>query len=333
VTASTAALLDVRHLSTWFFSGSRVVRAVDDVSFTIQPGEIVGLIGESGCGKTATARSLVRLIPSPPGRIVEGEVLFDDTDVLSLSDDALRALRGAQVGFVFQDPSSSLNPVHTIGDQIRETVRLHLHLSATAATDRAIDLLARVGIPNPRDRLGAYPHEFSGGMRQRVMIAIALACNPRLLIADEPTTALDVTIQAQILELIGGLSRETGTAVLLITHNLGIAASMCDRINVMYAGQIVECASTNDLFADPAMPYTRGLLEAVPTVRLPRPPRLASIDGAPPDLGQAFAGCRFVERCAHRRTQCAEQPPDLSERPGLAHQARCFGTQPGGWLT
>jgi oligopeptide transport system ATP-binding protein len=325
------ALLEVRHLSTHIASDGGVVRAVDDVSLTIGAGETLGLVGESGCGKTMTARSIVRLLPTG-GRIVAGQVLFEGTDLAAMEPTALRRLRGHRIGVVFQDPSTSLNPVHTIGDQITEPMRLHLGLSRSAATDRATELLERVGIPRPRQRLRDYPHQLSGGMRQRVMIAIAVSCEPRLLIADEPTTALDVTIQAQILELIRELSSASGTAVLLITHDLGIAAGMCDRIDVMYAGRMVETAGLDDLFERPRMPYTWGLLDALPRLGLARGERLTTIEGGPPDLAGELAGCRFAARCRWAREVCRTTEPELTQR-GVGHAARCHATDVGGWVS
>ena len=250
-------LLEVKNLSTHFFTADGVVHAVDDVSFELDYGETLGLVGESGCGKSVTALSLTRLIPNPPGRIVSGEIIFDGVNIMKLSSEEMRLLRGKRIGFIFQDPMTSLNPTLTVGYQIAESARLHLGLSRKAADDRAAELLSKVGIPRARDRMADYPHQFSGGMRQRVMIAIALACDPMLLLADEPTTALDVTIQAQILDLIRSLSEEFGTAVILITHDLGIAAGMCNRVNVMYAGRIVETGWSTTSSSIPACP-TRG---------------------------------------------------------------------------
>ncbi len=327
----TTPLLDVRGLSTQLDSDTGVVRAVDGVSLTIDPGQTLGLVGESGCGKSMTARSIVRLLPSG-GRTVAGQVLFEGRDLLTLDAGAMRAMRGHHIGVIFQDPSTSLNPVHPIGNQIAEPLRLHLGLSARAARDRVVELLSRVGIPRPQQRISDYPHQLSGGMRQRVMIAIAVACEPRLLIADEPTTALDVTIQAQILELIAGLSSETGTAVLLITHDLGIAAGMCDRIDVMYAGRMVETGSLDDLFYRPRMPYTWGLLDALPQLGMDRHTRLATIEGGPPDLSAVMAGCRFADRCAWTRDLCRSTEPLLTARSDAGHLARCHGTDAGGWI-
>ncbi|GAA2389833.1 ABC transporter ATP-binding protein [Dactylosporangium salmoneum] len=322
------ALLHVHRLSTEVGSGPAPVRAVQDVSFSIEAGQTLGLVGESGCGKTMTARSIASLLPAD-ARVTGGEIIFDGQNLLALPEAGMRDIRGHRIGFVFQDPSTSLNPVYTIGMQVAEPLRQHLGLSRRNARERATELLARVGIPSPRLRLDDYPHQLSGGMRQRVMIAIALSCTPRLLIADEPTTALDVTIQAQILELIQELSSETGTAVLLITHNLGIAAGICDRIAVMYAGQIVETGAVDNLFYTPKMPYSWGLLDALPT--LSDDERLVPIEGGPPDLGTAIEGCHFAPRCRHVRPVCRQSEPALSRR-GTGHDARCHATEPEGWL-
>jgi oligopeptide transport system ATP-binding protein len=325
-------LLVVRNLSTHFFTPDGVVRAVDDVSFELGHGETLALVGESGCGKSVTALSLTRLVPDPPGRIVAGEVFFDGVDVLKLRSDTMRRLRGKEIGFIFQDPATSLNPTLTIGFQIAEPIRQHLGLSLGAANDRVVELLAKVGIPRPKDRLQDYPHQFSGGMRQRVMIAIALACDPKLLLADEPTTALDVTIQAQILELISKLSDEFRTAVLLITHDLGIAAGMCDRVNVMYAGRIVETGTVDQMFDEPGMPYTWGLLDSLPRLDDVRGDRLRTIEGLPPLLINLPDACRFNPRCNYARDVCRESEPQLTRRRGEGHEARCWATQPGGWI-
>jgi oligopeptide transport system ATP-binding protein len=325
-------LLEVRNLSTHFFTPEGEVHAVDDVSFVLGYGETLGLVGESGCGKSVTALSVTRLVPDPPGKIVAGEVIFDGINLLNLSGEAMRAIRGKDIGFIFQDPLTSLNPTLTIGYQIAEPIREHLKLSGKAANERVAELLSKVGIPRPKDRLGDYPHQFSGGMRQRVMIAIALACDPKLLLADEPTTALDVTIQAQILELINRLSEELGVAVLLITHDLGIAAGMCRRVNVMYGGRIVESASVDTLFEHPQMPYTWGLLDSLPRLDDVRGDRLRTIEGLPPLLINVPDACRFNPRCAYSREVCLEKEPDLLERPEPGHVARCWGTEPGGWL-
>jgi oligopeptide transport system ATP-binding protein len=329
--AKAENLLEVRNLSTHFFTPDGVVRAVDDVNFELGYGETVGLVGESGCGKSVTALSIARLVPDPPGKIVSGEITFEGRDVLKLPADQMRRLRGKDIGFIFQDPVTSLNPTLTIGYQIAEPIRQHLGLSPRASTERVVELLAKVGIPRPKDRLNDYPHQFSGGMRQRVMIAIALSCDPKLLLADEPTTALDVTIQAQILELIQRLSEEFRTAVLLITHDLGIAAGMCDRINVMYAGRMVESGSVDNLFENPRMPYSWGLLDSLPRLDDVRGDRLRTIEGLPPLLINVPDACRFNPRCAYSRDVCSDKEPEFSERePG--HLARCWGTQPDGWL-
>jgi oligopeptide transport system ATP-binding protein len=329
--AKAEHLLEVRNLSTHFFTPDGVVHAVDDVSFTLGYGETLGLVGESGCGKTVTALSISRLVPDPPGKIVAGQILFEGQDIVTLPSDAMRRLRGKDIGFIFQDPVTSLNPTLTIGYQIAESIRQHLNLPNRAAKDRVIELLSKVGIPRPKDRYGDYPHQFSGGMRQRVMIAIALSCDPKLLLADEPTTALDVTIQAQILELIQRLSDEFKTAVLLITHDLGIAAGMCDRINVMYAGRIVETGSVDQLFENPRMPYSWGLLDSLPRLDDIRGSRLRTIEGLPPLLINVPDTCRFNPRCVYARDLCREKEPELTLR-GETHEARCWGTQPDGWI-
>jgi oligopeptide transport system ATP-binding protein len=325
-------LLEVRDLSTQFYTKDGIVHAVDGVSFELDYGETLGLVGESGCGKSVTALSLTRLVPDPPGKIVSGEIIFDGVNVMKLSNEEMRLLRGKRIGFIFQDPMTSLNPTLTVGFQISESARLHLGLSQRAADDRAAELLAKVGIPRARDRMKDYPHQFSGGMRQRVMIAIALACDPMLLLADEPTTALDVTIQAQILELIRSLSEEFGTAVILITHDLGIAAGMCHRVNVMYAGQIVETGLVDDLFDNPRMPYAWGLLDSLPRLDEQRGARLRTIEGMPPDLLHTGGECRFSPRCPYVRDVCRSAEPELSPREEELHSARCFGTEPGGWI-
>jgi oligopeptide transport system ATP-binding protein len=325
-------LLEVRDLSTHFFTPDGVVQAVDDVSFDVGYGETLGLVGESGCGKSVTALSIARLVPDPPGKIVRGSILFDGIDVLKLSTEDMRKLRGKEIGFIFQDPLTSLNPTLTIGYQIGEAVREHLGLSDKATKDRIVELLSKVGIPRAQDRLNDYPFQFSGGMRQRVMIAIALSCDPKLILADEPTTALDVTIQAQILELIQKLSQEFGTAVLLITHDLGIAAGMCDRVNVMYAGRIVETGSVDELFEEPRMPYAWGLLDSLPRIDDVRGDRLRTIEGMPPILISPADACRFNPRCVYARDICRSKEPALTSRGGTGHQARCWATEQEGWI-
>ena len=327
------ALLQVRGLSTHFFTPDGVIQAVDDVSFDVGFGETLGLVGESGCGKSVSALSIARLVPDQPGKIVAGEILFDGIDMLKLSNEDMRKLRGKEIGFIFQDPLTSLNPTLTIGFQIAETVREHLGLSQKAAADRVVELLEKVGIPRAKDRLNDYPFQFSGGMRQRVMIAIALSCDPKLLLADEPTTALDVTIQAQILELIQSLSEEFHTAVLMITHDLGIAAGMCDRVNVMYAGRIVETGSVDELFDSPQQPYSWGLLDSLPRIDDVRGERLRTIEGLPPLLISPADACRFHPRCAYVRDVCREKEPGLTPRGSESHLARCWATEPEGWIS
>jgi oligopeptide/dipeptide ABC transporter ATP-binding protein len=299
---------------------------VDDVSFDVMPGETLGIVGESGCGKSVTSLSIMRLIPSPPGRIVGGQMLLtvdgETSDLVKLSEREMRGVRGNDIAMIFQDPMTSLNPVYTVGNQIAESLMLHLGLSAGEAERRAVDLLKRVGIPAAEQRVHAYPHQFSGGMRQRVMIAIALACNPNVLIADEPTTALDVTIQAQILELMAGLNRDFGTAIILITHDLGVVAEVCQRVIVMYAGKIVEQGSAKDLFADPQHPYTIGLLKSIPRLGEHVKDQLSTIGGLPPDLLAPPKGCRFRPRCPRRQAICEQEPPLLETMPG--QDARCW---------
>ncbi|GAA1565521.1 ABC transporter ATP-binding protein [Dactylosporangium maewongense] len=333
------ALLEVRDLRTEFRAARGSVTAVDGVSFTVDAGEMVALVGESGCGKSATAQSVMGLIVPPAGQVTGGQVLFEGRDLLTLSRRELRAVRGKGIAMIFQDPMTSLNPVLTIGKQITETLQAHLGLSRRAARTRAVELLEMVRIPAAQSRVGAYPHQLSGGMRQRVMIAMALSCNPRLILADEITTALDVTIQAQILDLLRDLARETATAVLFITHDLGVVAGMAERVNVMYAGQIVERAETVDLFHRPQMPYTWGLLGSVPRLDLVRGGRLRPIAGRPPELTAMPPGCRFAPRCAHARDSCADAVPDLvltHQVPDRGQLNRCWGMRPadaGGWLS
>ncbi|HEX8032869.1 MAG TPA: ABC transporter ATP-binding protein [Ktedonobacterales bacterium] len=315
-------LLDVQHLQTHFFTRSGVVKAVEDVSFYLDEGETLGLVGESGSGKSVTSLSIMRLI-SPPGKIVDGEILFRGEEVLDLDQDQLYKLRGGKIAMIFQDPMTSLNPVYTVGHQIAEAVRAHLKLDDRAAMNRAIEMLDRVRIPEARRRANSYPHEFSGGMRQRVMIAIALSCNPQLLIADEPTTALDVTIQAQVLDLMKALSQEFHTATLLITHDLGVVAGTCDRVHVMYAGRIVETAPTRTLFKTPAHPYTQALLAAVPRSDTQPGTRLTAIGGQPPNLVNLPAGCPFAPRCPKVQQRCRVELPPL-DTAGPNQKAACF---------
>jgi len=323
----TGPILEIDDLRTHFFTRDGVVKAVDGVSLTLHRGETLGVVGESGCGKSITALSILRLIQSPPGRFVSGRVLFEGRDLLQLAPAEMRAIRGNDISMIFQEPMTSLNPVLSIGRQIAETLALHHGLSKRAALDRAVEMLELVRIPEARRRIGEYPHQLSGGMRQRVMIAMAMACNPKILIADEPTTALDVTIQAQILQLTLELKERLGTAVILITHDLGVIAETAQRVVVMYAGRKVEEAPVRALFARPHHPYSRGLLASVP--RLDRAaaagprPRLAEIPGMVPSLKDVLPGCTFADRCGFATDQCRQAYPPLEEkRPG--HFAACW---------
>ena len=314
-------LLEITGLTTQFQLPSGLLRAVEGVDLTLEQGETLALVGESGCGKSITAASIMRLVP-PPGRIVSGTVLFKGVDLLQLSGEQMREIRGNQIAMVFQDPMTSLNPVFTVGNQVAEGLRIHRGLSQDRAEAEAVEILSLVGIPAPRERLRDYPHQLSGGMRQRVMIAMALACRPELVIADEPTTALDVTIQAQILELLDRLKQETGMGLILITHNLGIVAERAHRTAIMYAGQIVELAQTSELFSNPLHPYTRGLLASLPEFAAPGQ-KLATIAGSVPDLKQELAGCPFRERCPICDQTCATHKPGMNEA-GKGHAVRCL---------
>ena len=316
-------VLEVRNLKTQFQTQDGVVKAVDDVSFYVMPGETLGVVGESGCGKSMTGLSIMRLIPSPPGKIVAGEILFNGDDILRMSDEQVRSIRGNDIAMIFQDPMTSLNPVLTINRQISEALQLHMGMNKGQARERTIQLLKMVGIPNAEERIDQYPHQFSGGMRQRVMIAMALSCNPKLLIADEPTTALDVTIQAQILDLMRTLQQERDTGVILVTHSMGVVAGMADRIQVMYAGHIVETASTEEIFANPRHPYTVGLLKSIPRLDATRKEKLEPIRGLPPDLIDLPDMCPFVPRCNYAREKCEQKnPPLLEVKEG--HWAACW---------
>ena len=316
-------LLAVKNLRTQFFTEEGIVNAVNGVFYDVMPGEILGLVGESGCGKTVSALSILRLIPSPPGKIVEGEILFEGQDILKMDDEEIRHIRGNKIGMIFQEPMTSLNPVLTIGRQLTETLELHLKMDKQAATGRAVELLEMVGIPEAKSRINDYPHQFSGGMRQRVMIAMALSCNPKLLLDDEPTTALDVTIQAQILELLTRLTRELGTAVIIITHNLGVVARYADRVNVMYAGRVIETATASELYANPRHPYTLGLLRSVPRLDQAQKEKLEPIEGMPPDLIHLDGGCPFRPRCRFAVDRCkTENPPLISVAE--AHSSACW---------
>ena len=316
-----ASLLQVKDLKTHFFTDDGVVKAVDGITYDLEEGETLGLVGESGCGKSVSALSILRLVPSPPGKIVGGEIIFEGEDLLKVDEDEIRHVRGNKIAMVFQEPMTSLNPVLTIGRQLTEALELHLNMDKGAAERRAIQLLDMVGIPGAETRIGDYPHQFSGGMRQRVMISMALSCNPKLLLADEPTTALDVTIQAQVLEILARLSRELGTAVIIITHNLGVVARYADRVNVMYAGKIIETADAQTLYKSPRHPYTVGLLSSVPRLDQSRKTKLAVIEGVPPDLINMPEGCPFYARCTYRTERCyVEMPPlaPVSEKHNVA---------------
>ncbi len=323
-----ADVLNVANLKTVFNTRDGVVHAVNDVSFSLKAGELLGIVGESGSGKSVTMMSLLKLLPSPPAEISNGVIEFDGHDLRTISDEEMRKVRGGKIGFIFQDPMTSLNPVFTVGFQIMEPLRLHMGLRKRAARKRAAELLELVGIPDAMARLRDYPHQFSGGMRQRVMIAIALACDPKVLIADEPTTALDVTIQAQILELIKELRHKLGMAIIWITHDLGVIAEIADRVAVMYAGQIVEHAEVRELFANPHHPYTRALLETLPDVSDKSGQRLNSIDGQPPNLDKAPVHCEFAPRCKHAFDRCLKENP--ARRPVNAdHDVACWWNPPG----
>ncbi len=308
-----AKLLEIIGLKTQFLTQGRVIRAVDGVSYDLEEGETLAVVGESGCGKSVTALSVMGLIPFPPGRIVAGEVKFEGRDLLKMSQEEMRRIRGKEISMIFQEPMTSLNPVLTIGRQLTETLEAHLELDPKAVMQRCLEVMGWVGISDPERRLTQYPHHFSGGMRQRVMIAMALACSPKLILADEPTTALDVTIQAQILALMKDLSQRFGVAMILITHNLGVVARYADRVNVMYAGQIIEKGTARELYAKPRHPYTVGLLNSVPRLDQTRKTKLRPIEGQPPDLGALGEGCRFGPRCGLADDQCATQEPPLEQ--------------------
>jgi oligopeptide transport system ATP-binding protein len=317
-------LLEVRNLHTEFRTGAGLVRAVDGVSYTVEPGETVAIVGESGSGKSVGALSIMRLIPNPPGRVTEGEVIFNGRDLMSLSEEQMRRVRGSEIGMVFQEPMTSLNPVLTIGRQITETIEQHRGADPETAHRRAMELLRFVGIGDAERRLQQYPHQLSGGMRQRIMIALALACDPKLIIADEPTTALDVTIQAQILELMQSLTERLGVALIIITHNLGVVARYANRVNVMYAGRIVESGKATDLYRDPHHPYTMALLRSVPRLDRPRQARLDPIEGSPPDLTKLPSGCSFRPRCRFAIPRCAEAPPPLVPAGAPGQLSACY---------
>jgi len=318
-----ATLLEIENLKTQFFTSAGTVRAVDGISYTVEEGETVALVGESGCGKSVSALSILRLIPWPPGKIVDGKIRFAGRDLLELSDDEIRDIRGKDISMVFQEPMTSLNPVLSIEQQLTETVTTHFPITDEEARKRALELLEMVGISDPERRLKQYPHHFSGGMRQRVMIAMALACEPKLIIADEPTTALDVTIQAQILELMKDLTKRLGVALIIITHNLGVVARYADRVNVMYAGKIVEEGTAEDIYHRPQHPYTLALLKSVPRMDRPRQAKLDPVEGQPPDLTLLDDGCPFRPRCRYRVERCNEAFPPL-ESVGENHLSACW---------
>jgi oligopeptide transport system ATP-binding protein len=316
-------LLEVKNLKTQFFTQDGVVHAVNGISYTVDKGETVAIVGESGSGKSVGVMSLIRLIPQPPGKIVDGEVWFDGQDLVKLSEDELREIRGNRIAMIFQDPMTSLNPVLTIGRQITEALELHLHMNKEQARKRAVQLLEMVGIPGAESRLDDYPHQFSGGMRQRVMIAMGLSCDPQLLIADEPTTALDVTIQAQIVDLVRRLQEELGMAIIWITHDLGVVAGLAQRVIVMYSGFIVEESDVNSIYAQPRHPYTLGLLRSIPRLDLGRQKRLIPIEGLPPDLLEPPNHCPFAPRCQFVFDKCWQENPPLME-VGMNHRAACW---------
>jgi len=313
----------VKELQTQFFTQDGVVKAVNGISYNLDEGETLGIVGESGSGKSVGVLSLLKLIPAPPGKIVGGEVLFGRQNLMTMNDSEIRSVRGNKIGMIFQDPMTSLNPVLTIGRQISEALELHLGFDRNQSRERTIELLKLVGIPLAEDRIDNYPHQFSGGMRQRVMIAMGLSCNPQLLIADEPTTALDVTIQAQIIELVKRLRDELGMAVIWISHDLGVVAGLADRVIVMYAGRIVEEASVKELFANPRHPYTLGLINSLPRLDEKEYHRLESIEGLPPDLIDYPQGCPFHARCKYRIDKCATERPPL-ETVAVGHKAACW---------
>ena len=317
-------ILEVKHLKTYFFNGSSVLRASDDLSYSVKKGECVAIVGESGSGKSVSALSVMRLIPYPPGLTLGGEILFHGKDLLKLSDEEMGELRGSKISMIFQEPSTALNPVMTIGAQICEALMIHQHMRKKDAMKRAIELLAAVNIPNPEQRVKQYPFEFSGGMQQRAMIAMAMSCNPELLIADEPTTALDVTVQAQVLEQLNKLREEMGTALIIITHNLGVVARYADSVKIVYGGKIVEEGNTYDVFEHPHHPYTIGLINAVPRLDLPRSHGLHTIEGEPPDMSTIpVDSCAFAGRCKYATEECRTKRPPLEHLEG-EHYCACF---------
>lgn len=329
---SREKILEVQNLETSFFTEEGVVKAVDNVSFNVYKGRTLGIVGESGCGKSVTSLSIMRLIPNPPGKITGGKIIYKNQNLLDLPSSEMRKIRGNEISMIFQEPMTSLNPVFTIGNQIMETIQLHQKLSKKDARLKAIEMLTLVGIPSPDKRIDDYPHQLSGGMRQRVMIAMALSCNPDILIADEPTTALDVTIQAQILELLKGLQEKVGLGIILITHDLGVVAEVCDDVVVMYAGKVAEQGTVYDIFNNPKHPYTKGLLNSIPTLSQDptgkiKKKRLETIPGIVPNLLHLPQGCRFQDRCTYVKDECRGQEPELRaiERSAdhIEHSIRC----------
>ncbi|MGX6444716.1 ABC transporter ATP-binding protein [Neobacillus sp. K501] len=320
---SKKPILQIKDLKVSFQSGKKFVPAVDGISFELNEGEILGIVGESGSGKSVTSLTTMGLIPSPPGKIENGEIVFEGKDLKNISEKEWREIRGNQISMIFQEPMTSLNPLFTVGNQLMEAIRLHTKLSKAEAKHRSIELLRLVGIPRAEGILQEYPHQLSGGMRQRVMIAMAMACNPRVLIADEPTTALDVTIQAQILALMKDLNQKTNTSIILITHDLGVVAEICERVIVMYSGQIVEQGDVRTILKDPQHPYTKGLLKSVPDLR-GKKDRLYSIPGSVPTPGTIHKGCRFAARCSEAFGKCLEESPELIKMEKQGHEVRCF---------
>lgn len=322
-------ILSVKGLKTYFYTKSGIVKAVNDLNYDVRKGECIAIVGESGCGKSVSSMSVLRIIACPPGLIVDGEILFNGEDILKASESRMREIRGNQISMIFQDATTSLNPVLKIGKQISETIILHRGFSKKEARMESMHLLKLVGIPDVEKRINDYPHQFSGGMQQRIMIAIALACNPKLIIADEPTTALDVTVQAQVLELLDNLRKEYNTAVILITHNLGIVARYVNRVNVMYGGRIIETGFTEDIYKNPKHPYTMGLLSSVPRLDRPKNDDLKTIGGAPPNLADIISGCSFAPRCKHVHERCKKETPELMNL-GNEHSCACFLIQSQG---
>jgi len=320
-------LLDVQNLSVAFDTYAGTAQAVDGISFQIFPGEAIGIVGESGCGKSVTAHSLMKLVATPPGRYTNGKIIFQGTDLLEESEEAMRKIRGNEISMIFQDPMTSFNPVLTIGMQIAESLQLHQQMNKQEAYGRAVELLGLVGISSPEERIKNYPHQFSGGMRQRAMIAMALACNPKLLIADEPTTALDVTIQAQILDLLKELQKTLNTAIILISHDLGVIATLCSRVIVMYAGRIAEVGTAEDIFHSPKHPYTWGLLQSIPRMDVPKQDTLCAIEGHPPNLLQRPEGCCFHPRCQYAMKICGQRDPETTTIHA-GHSVKCWLQHP-----